>query len=75
VAPSPADDAPAKAAPAKKKKAAKKSTKAKAEPAAPAAGGGDLSAMKVGELKALAKERGLKGYSKMKRADLIEALS
>ena len=75
VAPSAAGDAPAKAAPAKKKKAAKKSAKAKAEPAAPPASGGDLSTMKVGELKALAKERGLKGYSKMKRADLIEALS
>lgn len=35
----------------------------------------DLSKMKVVELKALAKESGIKGAAKMKKADLIEALS
>jgi|7_EtaG_2_1085326.scaffolds.fasta_scaffold16545_2 hypothetical protein len=34
----------------------------------------DLSSMKVAELRALAKGKGLSGYSKLKKADLISAL-
>lgn len=34
----------------------------------------DYSAMKVSELKELAKERGINGYSDMKKVDLIEVL-
>ncbi|KAJ4825889.1 hypothetical protein Tsubulata_016107 [Turnera subulata] len=35
----------------------------------------DLSSMKMAELRELAKSRGLKGYSKMKKIDLVELLS
>ncbi len=35
----------------------------------------DYTGMKVAELKAVAKQRGIKGYYKLKKADLISALS
>ncbi len=35
----------------------------------------DYGDMKVAELKAIAKERGIKGYYKLKKADLISALN
>jgi len=35
----------------------------------------ELSTLKVTELKALAKERGLKGYTKLKKAELLALLN
>ena len=35
----------------------------------------DYSNMKVAELKAIAKEKGIKGYYKLKKADLISTLN
>ncbi|TVU27779.1 hypothetical protein EJB05_19280, partial [Eragrostis curvula] len=40
-----------------------------------AAGSSNLSSLKVAELRELAKSRGIKGYSKMKKVELVEVLS
>ena len=71
----PAKEAPKKAAPkAAAKKAAPKASAKKAAPkkAAPKT---DLSSKTVAELKEMAKAKGIKGLSGMKKADLIAALS
>jgi len=64
--------APKKAAP---KKAETKAEAPKAEAPKAEAVSKDLSSMTVAELKALAKEQGISGYTSLKKAELIEALT
>ena len=58
-----------------KKKAAPKKAAAKTEEAAPKAPTSNLSSKTVAELKEMAKEQNITGYSSMKKAELIAALS
>jgi large subunit ribosomal protein L21 len=57
------------------KKAETKAEAPKAEAPKAAAVSQDVSSMTVAELKALAKEQGISGYTSLKKAELIEALT
>jgi large subunit ribosomal protein L20 len=63
-----------KAAPKAKKAAPKAKKVEKVEEVVEVVEAQDFSKMTVSELKAVAKERGISGYSKLKKAELIDAL-
>ncbi len=60
---------------AKKKASAKKEAAPKKEEVKETEVSGDLSSKTVAELKALAKEAGISGYTSLKKAELIEVLT
>jgi hypothetical protein len=72
--PTPAPAAAAKPTPAPEPTPEPQASPAVAAAAEPASAS-NVSSLTVAALKVLAKDRGLKGYSKMKKADLVAALS
>lgn len=75
IAASGAKKATKKAEPAAKVEVEKTEKVEKAAPVAKVETGSDYSSMTVAELKAAAKEKGITGYTSLKKAELIEVLS